>query len=172
MQINSCQKRNNKKKGSNIRLRKEAKFLHDTIAAQRKFLAEQRRPFEILERIGLVVDRLSLHVPLDEIKVDKTLRFVKEPVENSVREVKRLKCSRMVVVKVHLDSKWGLYDFRYGVCDCMCLCVFICVYVGIGNQSIECDHLNGIGFVLDFVEFISFTFGDKEMISVIEAVSR
>ncbi|GJV64778.1 putative reverse transcriptase domain-containing protein [Tanacetum coccineum] len=40
------------------------------------------------------------------------------------------------------------------------------------NQSIERDRLNGIGFVLDFVEFISFTFGDKEMISVIEAVSR
>ncbi|GJY36357.1 hypothetical protein Tco_0421735 [Tanacetum coccineum] len=31
----------------------------------------------------------SLHVPLDEIKVDKTLRFVEEPVENSDREVKR-----------------------------------------------------------------------------------
>ncbi|GJU16916.1 hypothetical protein Tco_1144882 [Tanacetum coccineum] len=42
----------------------------------------------------------SLHVPLDEIKVDKTLLFVEELVENSVREVKRLKCSRMVVVKV------------------------------------------------------------------------
>ncbi|GJS17240.1 putative reverse transcriptase domain-containing protein [Tanacetum coccineum] len=41
----------------------------------------------------------SLHVPLDEIKVDKTLHFVKEPVEISDREVKRLKCSRMVVVK-------------------------------------------------------------------------
>ncbi|GKF42478.1 hypothetical protein Tco_0125820, partial [Tanacetum coccineum] len=40
------------------------------------------------------------------------------------------------------------------------------------NQSIEHDRLNVIGFVLDFVEFISFTFGDKEMISVIEAVSR
>ncbi|GJY89923.1 hypothetical protein Tco_0505119 [Tanacetum coccineum] len=40
------------------------------------------------------------------------------------------------------------------------------------NQSIERDRLNGIRFVLDFVEFISFTFGDKEMISVIEAVSR
>ncbi|GJR47650.1 hypothetical protein Tco_1315753 [Tanacetum coccineum] len=40
------------------------------------------------------------------------------------------------------------------------------------NQSIERDRLIGIGFVLDFVEFISFTFGDKEMISVIEAVSR
>ncbi|GKE05634.1 ribonuclease H-like domain-containing protein, partial [Tanacetum coccineum] len=35
------------------------------------------------------------------------------------------------------------------------------------NQSIKRDRLNGIGFVLDFVEFISFTFGDKEMISVI-----
>ncbi|GJV80181.1 putative reverse transcriptase domain-containing protein [Tanacetum coccineum] len=63
-------------------------------------------PFEILERIGLVVYRLrlpeelssvhdtfhvsnlkrclahaNLHVPLDEIKVDKTLHFVEEPVE-------------------------------------------------------------------------------------------
>ncbi|GJR72221.1 hypothetical protein Tco_0084586 [Tanacetum coccineum] len=39
------------------------------------------------------------------------------------------------------------------------------------NQSIERDRLIGIGFVLNFVKFISFTFGDKEMISVIEAVS-
>ncbi|GJR02865.1 ribonuclease H-like domain-containing protein [Tanacetum coccineum] len=37
------------------------------------------------------------------------------------------------------------------------------------NQSIERDRLIGIGFVLNFVKFISFTFGDKEMISVIEA---
>ncbi|GKC81339.1 hypothetical protein Tco_1137056, partial [Tanacetum coccineum] len=62
-------------------------------------------PFEILERFSLVAYRLrlleelnsvhdtfhvsnikkcladaSLHVPLDEIKVDKTLRFVEEPV--------------------------------------------------------------------------------------------
>ncbi|GJW68280.1 hypothetical protein Tco_0122704 [Tanacetum coccineum] len=40
------------------------------------------------------------------------------------------------------------------------------------NQSIKRDRLIGIGFVLDFVEFISFTFGDKEMILVIEAISR
>ncbi|GKA53581.1 hypothetical protein Tco_0746896 [Tanacetum coccineum] len=40
------------------------------------------------------------------------------------------------------------------------------------NQSIKRDRLIGIGFVLNFVKFISFTFGDKEMISVIEAVSR
>ncbi|GJZ36871.1 hypothetical protein Tco_0583062 [Tanacetum coccineum] len=49
----------------------------------------------------------------------------------------------------------------------------VCVgYVRLDNQSIERDRLIGIGFVLDFVEFISFTFGDKEMILVIEAVSR
>ncbi|GJZ11964.1 hypothetical protein Tco_0546723 [Tanacetum coccineum] len=40
------------------------------------------------------------------------------------------------------------------------------------NQSIERDRLIGIEFVLDFVEFISFTFSDKEMILVIEAVLR
>ncbi|GKD30428.1 putative nucleotidyltransferase, ribonuclease H [Tanacetum coccineum] len=73
-------------------------------------------PFEILERIGLVAYRLrlpeelssvhdtfhgsnlkkcladaNLHVPLDEIKVDKTLRFVEEPVEIIDREIKKLK---------------------------------------------------------------------------------
>ncbi|GJX34936.1 alpha/beta hydrolases superfamily protein [Tanacetum coccineum] len=40
------------------------------------------------------------------------------------------------------------------------------------NQSIERDRLIRIGFVLNFVKFISFTFGDKEMISMIEAVSH
>ncbi|GKD97079.1 putative reverse transcriptase domain-containing protein, partial [Tanacetum coccineum] len=73
-------------------------------------------PFEILERIDHVAYRLrlpeelsgvhdtfhvsnqkkclvdaSLHVPLDEIKVDKTLRFVEEPVEIMDRKVKSLK---------------------------------------------------------------------------------
>ncbi|GJV73937.1 hypothetical protein Tco_1493932 [Tanacetum coccineum] len=41
-------------------------------------------------------------------------------------------------------------------------------YVRFDNQSIERDRLIVIGFVLDFVEFISFTFCDKEMILVIE----
>ncbi|GKC52015.1 hypothetical protein Tco_1074760 [Tanacetum coccineum] len=73
-------------------------------------------PFEILERIGPVAYRLrlpeelssvhdtfhvsnlkkcladaNLHVPLDEIKVDKTLRFVEEPLEIMDREVKTFK---------------------------------------------------------------------------------
>ncbi|GKB21396.1 HSP70 nucleotide exchange factor FES1, partial [Tanacetum coccineum] len=42
-------------------------------------------------------------------------------------------------------------------------------YVRLDNQSIERDRLIRIRFVLNFVKFISFTFGDKEMILVIEA---
>ncbi|GJZ82704.1 reverse transcriptase domain-containing protein [Tanacetum coccineum] len=80
----------------------------------------QKGPFEILERIGPVAYRLrlpeefsgvhdtfhmsnlkkcladaSLHVPLNEIKVDKTLRFVEEPIEIMDREIKSLKHSKI-----------------------------------------------------------------------------
>nr|GEW82834.1 putative reverse transcriptase domain-containing protein [Tanacetum cinerariifolium] len=89
-------------------------------------------PFEILERIGPVAYRLrfpeelssvhdtfhvsnlkkcladaNLHVPLDEIKIDKTLRFVEEPVEIMDHEVKSLKHSKISIVKVHWNSKRG-----------------------------------------------------------------
>ncbi|GJS29034.1 hypothetical protein Tco_0489654 [Tanacetum coccineum] len=89
-------------------------------------------PFEILERIGPVAYRLrlseelsglhdtfhvsnqkkcladaSLHVPLDEIKVDKTLHFVEEPVEIMDREIKSLKHSKISPVKVRWNSKCG-----------------------------------------------------------------
>ncbi|GJX05846.1 putative reverse transcriptase domain-containing protein [Tanacetum coccineum] len=88
--------------------------------------------FEILERIGPVAYRLrlpeelssvhdtfhvsnlkkcladaNLHVPLDEINVDKTLRFVEEPVEIMDREVKSLKFSKIPIVKVRWNSKRG-----------------------------------------------------------------
>ncbi|GJS11345.1 putative reverse transcriptase domain-containing protein [Tanacetum coccineum] len=89
-------------------------------------------PFEILERIGPVAYRLrlpeelsglhdtfhvsnlkkcladaSLHVPLNEIKVDKTLRFIEELVEILGREIKSLKRSKISLVKVRWDSKRG-----------------------------------------------------------------
>ncbi|GKE47144.1 hypothetical protein Tco_1478402, partial [Tanacetum coccineum] len=44
-------------------------------------------PWKGVIRVGKRADA-SLHVPLDEIKVDKTFRFVKEPIENSDHEVK------------------------------------------------------------------------------------
>ncbi|GJV57324.1 retrovirus-related pol polyprotein from transposon TNT 1-94 [Tanacetum coccineum] len=53
----------------------------------------------------------NLHVHLEEIKVDKTLRFVEEPVEIIDREVKSLKRSRILIVKVHWNSKRGHEDF-------------------------------------------------------------
>ncbi|GKD72461.1 hypothetical protein Tco_1330743 [Tanacetum coccineum] len=90
-------------------------------------------PFEILERIGFVAYRLrlpeelssvydtfhvsnlkkcladaNLHVPLDEIKVDKTLCFVQEPVEIMDREIKKLKRKKITLVKVRWNSKRGL----------------------------------------------------------------
>ncbi|GKA58123.1 putative reverse transcriptase domain-containing protein [Tanacetum coccineum] len=97
---------------------------------RQKSYADNRRPFEILERIGHVAYRLrlpkelsevhdtfhvskcladaNLHVPLDEIEVDKTLHFVEKPVEIMDREVKTLKRSRIPIVKVRWNSKRGL----------------------------------------------------------------
>ncbi|GKC77299.1 hypothetical protein Tco_1128073 [Tanacetum coccineum] len=49
----------------------------------------------------------SLHVPLNEIKVDKTLRFVEEPIEIMDREIKSLKRSKISHVKVRWNSKRG-----------------------------------------------------------------
>ncbi|GJT03563.1 hypothetical protein Tco_0824732 [Tanacetum coccineum] len=54
---------------------------------------------------------VNLHVHLEEIKVDKTLRFVEEPVEIIDREVKSLKRSRISIVKVCWNSKRGYEDF-------------------------------------------------------------
>ncbi|GKE92259.1 putative reverse transcriptase domain-containing protein [Tanacetum coccineum] len=90
-------------------------------------------PFGILERIGPVaywlrlpqelssvhdafhvsnlkkcLADINLHVPLDEIKIDKTLRFVEEPVEIMDHEVKSLKRSKIPIVKVLWNSKRGL----------------------------------------------------------------
>ncbi|GJZ48059.1 hypothetical protein Tco_0601891 [Tanacetum coccineum] len=89
-------------------------------------------PFEILERIGLVAYRLrlpeelnsvhdtfhvsnlkkcladaNLHVPLDEIKVDKTLHFVKEPIEIMDREIRKLKRRNIALVEVKWNLKRG-----------------------------------------------------------------
>ncbi|GJT33120.1 putative reverse transcriptase domain-containing protein [Tanacetum coccineum] len=99
---------------------------------RRKPIEFQVGPFEILERIGSVAYRLrlpkelssvhdtfhvsnlkkcladaNLHVPLDEIKVNKTLRFVEEPLEIMDREVKTLKRSKIPIVKVRWNSKRG-----------------------------------------------------------------
>ncbi|GJS54407.1 RNA-directed DNA polymerase, eukaryota [Tanacetum coccineum] len=64
-------------------------------------------PFEILERIGLIAYRLRLPEELNSIKVNKTLHFVEEPVEIMDREIKKLKCRKIALVKVRWNSKRG-----------------------------------------------------------------
>ncbi|GJV29216.1 reverse transcriptase domain-containing protein, partial [Tanacetum coccineum] len=54
-------------------------------------------PFEIIEKKCLADP--TLQVPLDEIRVDAKLNFVEEPVEILEREFKKLKRSRIAVVK-------------------------------------------------------------------------
>ncbi|GJV76833.1 putative reverse transcriptase domain-containing protein [Tanacetum coccineum] len=49
----------------------------------------------------------SLHVPLDEIKVDKTLHFFEEPIEITDQEIKKLKRKKIALVKVRWNSKHG-----------------------------------------------------------------
>nr|GEZ54241.1 hypothetical protein [Tanacetum cinerariifolium] len=48
-----------------------------------------------------------LAIPLDEIQVDDKLNFVEEPIEIMNREVKRLKQSCILIVKVRWNSKRG-----------------------------------------------------------------
>ncbi|GJX42830.1 putative reverse transcriptase domain-containing protein [Tanacetum coccineum] len=75
-----------------LRLPEELSGVHDTfhVSNLKKCLADA-----------------SLHVPLDEIKVDKTLRSVEEPIEIMDREVKRLKRSKISLVEVCWNSKRG-----------------------------------------------------------------
>ncbi|GJW41712.1 putative reverse transcriptase domain-containing protein [Tanacetum coccineum] len=48
-----------------------------------------------------------LAIPLDEIQIDDKLHFIEEPVEIMDREVKRLKQSRIPIVKVRWNSRRG-----------------------------------------------------------------
>nr|GEU44989.1 putative reverse transcriptase domain-containing protein [Tanacetum cinerariifolium] len=90
-------------------------------------------PFEIIEKVGPVAYRLdfpeelndihntfhvsnlkkcltvlTLQAPLDEIRVNAKLNFVEEPVEILKREFKKLKHSRIAIVKVRWNLKLGL----------------------------------------------------------------
>ncbi|GJX85116.1 putative reverse transcriptase domain-containing protein [Tanacetum coccineum] len=71
------------KKAYRLRLPKKLSEVHDTfhVSNLKKCLADA-----------------NLHVPLDEIKIDKTLYFVKEPLEIMDCEVKTLKHSKILIV--------------------------------------------------------------------------
>ncbi|GKB59993.1 putative reverse transcriptase domain-containing protein, partial [Tanacetum coccineum] len=50
---------------------------------------------------------VTLHAPLEEVKIDDKLHFVEEPMEIMDREVKKLKKRRIPIVKVHWNSRRG-----------------------------------------------------------------
>nr|GEW55956.1 hypothetical protein [Tanacetum cinerariifolium] len=88
------------------------------VRKRQKSYADNRRKlleFEVKDQVLLKVSPwkadANLHVHLEEIKEDKTLCFVEEPVEIIDREVKSLKRSRISIVKVHWNSKRGHEDF-------------------------------------------------------------
>ncbi|KAI3808710.1 hypothetical protein L1987_24668 [Smallanthus sonchifolius] len=89
-------------------------------------------PYEIVDRIGPVAYKLklsqelsvihdtfhvsnlkkcladaSLVIPPEEVRIDKKLHFIEEPVEILDREIKALKHSRIPIVKVRWNSKRG-----------------------------------------------------------------
>ncbi|GKE43369.1 putative reverse transcriptase domain-containing protein [Tanacetum coccineum] len=95
------------------------------------------RPFRVLEKVGDVAYKLEhpqelsrvhntfhvsnlkkcysdepLAVPLDGIHIDDKLHFVEKPIEIMDREVKRLKRSRIPIVKVRWNSRRGL-EFKW-----------------------------------------------------------
>ncbi|GKC45374.1 putative reverse transcriptase domain-containing protein [Tanacetum coccineum] len=55
----------------------------------------------------------TLAIPLDEIQIDDKLHFVEEPVEIMDHEVKRLKQSRILIVKVRWNSKERGYTLSF-----------------------------------------------------------
>nr|GEX10655.1 putative reverse transcriptase domain-containing protein [Tanacetum cinerariifolium] len=102
-------------------------------------------PFEITERIGPVAYRLKLPEELngvhDTFQVDAKLNFVEEPMKILERELKKLKGSRIAIVKVRWNSKRGP-EFTF---------VRTSTVLTVVNEC-ECGYLMSMMLVLPFLE--------------------
>nr|GEV58887.1 putative reverse transcriptase domain-containing protein [Tanacetum cinerariifolium] len=71
----------------------------------------KRKPmdFQVGDRVMLkkCLSDESLVIPLDELQIDDNLYFVEEPVEIMDHEIKKLKTSRIPIIKVRWNSKQG-----------------------------------------------------------------
>ncbi|GKD26687.1 putative reverse transcriptase domain-containing protein [Tanacetum coccineum] len=76
---------------------------------QKSYADKRRKPleFSVLSNLKKCLADPTLQVTLDEIKVDAKLNFVEEPMKILEREFKKLKRSRISIVKVRWNSKRG-----------------------------------------------------------------
>ncbi|GJT57244.1 putative reverse transcriptase domain-containing protein [Tanacetum coccineum] len=98
--------------------------LKGAVIVKNVFVAQRRKPL-----------KFSV-VPLNEIQVDAKLNFMEEPVEIMKREFKKLKQSRIAIVKVQWNSKrgpefmWEREDqmkLKYPHMSCADIVAFACV---------------------------------------------
>nr|GEU79377.1 putative reverse transcriptase domain-containing protein [Tanacetum cinerariifolium] len=85
----------------------------------------------------------NLHVSLNEIKVEKTLRFVEEPLEIMDREVKTLKHSKIPIVKVRWNSK-RRPEFTWERDDHIKANAF-----NVSEDTLNCFKMRGFGILLE-----------------------
>ncbi|GKA70910.1 hypothetical protein Tco_0777049, partial [Tanacetum coccineum] len=81
---------------------------------QKSYADKRRKPLEFSVGELRLASRCRIRkvVTLDEIQVDAKLNFVEEPMEISEREFKKLKRSRIAIVKVRWNSKRG-HEFTW-----------------------------------------------------------
>nr|GEW06962.1 hypothetical protein [Tanacetum cinerariifolium] len=153
-----------------VRLRKKGKLVPRFVG-----------PFEIVEKVGPVAYWLdlpeklngvhdmfhvsnlkkcladpTLQVPWDEIQVDAKLKFIEEPIEILEREFKKLKRSRIAIVKVRWNSKrgpeftWEREDqMKLKFCTVLTVMIFMRIMVshallGLIIPFERCDKLCGL----------------------------
>ncbi|GKA84747.1 putative reverse transcriptase domain-containing protein [Tanacetum coccineum] len=112
---------NKKVYAGNLPLRNKCKFHHTGLYAasriqaardrQKSYADVRRKPleFQVGDKVMLkCLSDESLIISLDEIHIDDKLHFVEEPVEIMDREVKRLKQSRITIIKNDLGTSLNM----------------------------------------------------------------
>nr|GEV89637.1 reverse transcriptase domain-containing protein [Tanacetum cinerariifolium] len=87
-----------------------------------------------------------LTIPLDEIQIDEKLNFIEEPVEIMDREVKRLKQSCILIVKVSTRTSWHYISSL----------IFISPFAKVTGQMASSLAVVALGSILLIVMVVAF----------------